>query len=85
MWYYEIEGVKYGPVDAETIAVLIRAGKISETTRVRRLNSNEWKFLDETDLIWVLQDSLEEAEEEEVSCEEPPNEPYLCDEEEEGV
>lgn len=65
MWYYELNGAKFGPVDAETIAALIRAGKISETTRVRRLNADEWKFLDETDLIWVLQDTLEEAEEEE--------------------
>jgi len=65
MWYYELNGAKFGPVDAETIATLIRAGKISETTRVRRLNADEWKFLDETDLIWVLQDTLEEVEEEE--------------------
>ena len=65
MWYYELNGAKFGPVDAETIAALIRAGKISETTRVRRLNTDEWKFLDETDLIWVLQDTLEEDKEEE--------------------
>jgi hypothetical protein len=65
MWYYELNGAKFGLVDAETIAELIRAGKISETTRVRRLNTDEWKFLDETDLIWVLQDTLEEVEEEE--------------------
>lgn len=65
MWYYELNGAKFGPVDAETIAALIRAGKISETTRVRRLNTDEWKYLDETDLIWVLQDTLEEVEEEE--------------------
>lgn len=65
MWYYELNGAKFGPVDAETIAALIRAGKISETTRVRRLNADEWKYLDETDLIWVLQDTLEEVEEEE--------------------
>jgi hypothetical protein len=65
MWYYELDGAKFGPVDAETIAALIRAGKINETTRVRRLNTDEWKFLDETDLIWVLQDCLAEAEEEE--------------------
>jgi hypothetical protein len=66
MWYYELDGAKFGPVDAETIAALIRAGKISETTRVRRLNTEEWKFLDETDLIWVLQDCLAESEEEEM-------------------
>jgi hypothetical protein len=65
MWYYELDGARFGPVDAETIADLIRAGKISETTRVRRLNTDEWKFLDETDLIWVLQDCLAESEEEE--------------------
>jgi hypothetical protein len=66
MWYYELNGAKFGPVDAETIAALIRAGKISETTRVRRLNADEWKYLDETDLIWVLQDTLEEVDEKEV-------------------
>jgi hypothetical protein len=76
MWYYELDGAKFGPVDAETIAALIRAGKISETTRVRRLNTDEWKFLDETDLIWVLQDSLEETEEEEAY------EDFLTDEDE---
>jgi hypothetical protein len=54
MWYYEINGAHFGPVDTDRISDLLRSGEIDDLTRVRREDDIVWRHLDETDLACLL-------------------------------
>lgn len=58
IWYYQQEGYTRGPVGASAMQRLLREGEIEEVSLVRRINEAAWHHLDETDLIWLLQEDL---------------------------
>lgn len=61
MWYYEVKGAHFGPVDTDRLSDLLRCGEIDDLTPVRREDDMVWRHLDETDLIWLLQDLSEDT------------------------
>jgi hypothetical protein len=85
MWFYELDGLKYGPVNADTIEKLLRDGSIDEVTLVRREGEDTWRHLDETDLIWVVQSIVESDAEEADDGEDEDSEEEYEDEESDDV
>lgn len=65
IWYYQQEGYTHGPVGASAMQRLLREGEIEEVSLVRRINEAAWHHLDETDLIWLLQEDLLDEKEDE--------------------
>jgi hypothetical protein len=65
IWYYQQEGYTHGPVCASAMQRLLREGEIEEVSLVRRINEAAWHHLDETDLIWLLQEDLLDEKEDE--------------------
>ncbi len=65
IWYYQQEGYTHGPVCASAMQRLLREGEIEEVSLVRRINEAAWHHLDETDLIWLLQEDLLDEDEDE--------------------
>jgi|GEM_PF-6826850 len=65
IWYYQQEGYTHGPVGASAMQRLLREGEIEEVSLVRRINEAAWHHLDETDLIWLLQEDLLDEDEDE--------------------
>ena len=58
MWHYEKDSQQFGPVSVDEIEQLFRSGAIDGSTPVWREGMSEWRALDETDLVVVIQDSL---------------------------
>jgi len=60
IWFYQQEGYTRGPAGASEMQRMLREGEIEDVTLVRRNGEAAWHHLDETDLIWLLQEDEEE-------------------------
>jgi hypothetical protein len=60
IWYYQQDGYTWGPVGAGAVQRLLQSGEVEDVTLVRRAGEAVWHHLDETDLVWLMQESGEE-------------------------
>lgn len=60
IWYYQQRGYTRGPAGAGEMQRMLHDGEIEDVTLVRRNGEATWHHLDETDLIWLLQEDEEE-------------------------
>jgi hypothetical protein len=59
MWFYTYQGHQLGPVDMKGLRNLMRTGGITAATMVMEESWDEWKRLNETDLIWLYEEILQ--------------------------
>ena len=54
MWYYKLDEQEFGPFSIEEIEQLLDTNTIQNMTPVRREGADEWTYLDESDLAFLL-------------------------------
>ena len=56
MWYYAYKGHQLGPVDINGLKNLMRSDVVNGASMVWQEDWEEWKRLNETDLIWLYEE-----------------------------
>ncbi len=56
MWYYAYKGHQLGPVDINGLKNLMRSDVVNGASMIWREGWEEWKRLNETDLIWLYEE-----------------------------